>query len=887
MPTANVRPDPDALLKQANAEETRRKRGRLSIFLGYAAGVGKTYAMLEAAHQRRQDGVDVVLGYVETHRRPETDALRQGLEEIPVRKLEYKGVWLSEMDLDAVLSRQPQWAVVDELAHTNAPGSRHPKRYQDVEELLANGIHVMTTLNVQHVESLNDVVAQITGILVKETVPDRLLKDADEIHLVDLPSEELQQRLREGKVYVAGQAESALKKFFRLGNLNALRELALRITAERVGEQMRSYMESHAISGPWHADERILVCLAATPSAEKLVRSARRLADKLHGDLLAIHVESPSQHGLDEMSVENLHSGLQLASQLGAETTVLPGDSIAESVLRFAARHNITKIVLGKTQRPAWKERLQGSLVDHLIRHSGNIDIYIVSDVPESEGARLAEPRRASPAQPWNGYGWAGLLVAAATAMGLPLRQQVEPTNLVMLYLLAILFVALRWGRGPSLLASILGVLAFDFFMVAPYHTFAVSDVQYFFTFAVMLLVGSLTSGLAARAREQAEAAQRRTLLTTELYNFTKDLATATRIDEVLVHIVDTVEHTLSGKVAVFLSKGEKLVPQAGGSFQPGQEELAVAHWAYQHNQPAGQGTETLAGARGRYLPLRTAKNTIGTLGILLTDSSNWLGNDRERLLDAFSTQAALAIEHLGLQEQAMQVKLLTETERLQTALLNSISHDLRTPLVSITGALTAFKEQRDMHPAARGELLQTALDEASRLNRLVGNLLDMTRLEGGVIKPLREAVDLREIIEVVIEEYRGRLVSRPLKVDLPDTLPFVFIDPVLVGRALGNTVDNALKYSPPGSELKISAVPTAESIRLVLEDSGPGIPSDELDQVFDKFHRVDRKDQLGGSGLGLSISKGLIEANGGHIQLANRPTGGLRVEIDLPQAEA
>jgi two-component system sensor histidine kinase KdpD len=882
----NVRPDPDALLEQANAEESRRGRGRLSVFLGYAAGVGKTYAMLEAARQRVEDGLDLVLGYVETHKRPETNALREGLEEIPVRQIEYKGVSLPEMDLDAIVARHPQWAVVDELAHTNAPGARHAKRYQDVEELLASGINVMTTLNVQHVESLNDVVAQITGIQVHETVPDRLLEEADEIKLVDLSPEELQQRLREGKVYVSGQAEAALKKFFRLGNLNALRELALRLTAERVGEQMRSYMETHAIPGPWHAEERVLVCLGPTPASEHLVRAARRLADELHGDLLAIYIETPHHHQLDEAGRNNVRDSLQLAAELGAQTMVLPGNSVAGSILAFAARQNITKIVLGKTRRPLWLDRLQGSLVDYLIRHSGNIDIYVVSSQAHAAAERPRLGLQPARSIRWGDYGWSIVLVAAATLVGLPLRRQVEPTNLVMLYLLVILFVALRWGRGPSLLASVLGVLAFDFFLILPYHTFAVSDVQYFFTFGVLLLVGSLTSGLAARAREQAEAAQRRTILTTELYNFTRDLAAATRLGDVLAHISRHVRQTMDGQVAVFLPRGEGLELQDGASYQPGREEQAVAHWAYQHRQPAGQGTETLAGARGRYLPLRTANDTVAVLGVLLPDGSNSLGDDRERLLDAFCTQAAVAIEHLRLQEQALHLELLTETEHLQTALLDSISHDLRTPLVSITGALTAFKENEGMSPQARGELLNTALGEANRLNRLVGNLLDMTRLEGGALKPLRQSVDLREIVEVALEEYAERLAGRELQVDLPAGLPFVFVDPVLVGRALGNAIDNALKYSPPGSPIRLAAETAASWVRLTLEDAGPGIPAGELGQVFDKFHRVDRKDQLGGSGLGLSISKGLIEANGGRIELANRADGGLSVHISLPQAE-
>lgn len=883
MPAANLRPDPEALLHQVKAEESRRSRGRLSIFLGYAAGVGKTYAMLESAHQREEDGVDVVIGYVETHKRPETDTLREGLEEIPPDQIEYHGVTLPEMDLDAILARKPELVIVDELAHTNAPGSRHNKRYQDVEEILAQGISVLTTLNIQHVESLKDVVAQITGVQVQETLPDRILDEADEIKLVDLPPEELQQRLREGKVYVAGQAERALEKFFRLGNLNALREIALRRTAERVGEQMRTYMETHAIPGPWHAEERVLVCLGPTPSSDYLVRAARRLADELHGDLLAIYVETGAHNRLSEAGRELVRAGLRLSEELGATITVLPGNSVAESILTFAARHNITKIVVGKTMRPMWLDRLRGSLVDYLIRHSGNVDIYVVSGKQDEElpkGPRTRTPIR------WLDYVWAFSLLGLVTLLGIPLRAQVEPTNLVMLYLLVIVFVALRWGRGPSLLASILGVLFFDFFLILPYHTFAVADLQYLFTFAVFLLVGLLTSGLAARARDQAEVAQRRTILTTELYNFTRDLAAAADLDTILTQIAKHIKQSLDGDVAIFLPKGSHLeLHMASSSFQPGPEEQAVAHWVFDHNQPAGQGTDTLAGARGRYVPLRTTHATVGVLGMLPAQDQEENEAEHSRLLDAFCTQAAVTIERLQLEGQARRVEVMAETEKLQTALLNSISHDLRTPLVSITGALTAFQENEQMKGPARKELLQTASGEANRLNRLVGNLLDMTRLEGGAVKPLRQSVDIREIIEVALQEYRERLAQRKVDVNVPTDLPFIAVDPVLVGRAVGNVLENSIKYSPPGSPIGLSAFAKDKFVDLEIADHGPGIPSSDLHLVFDKFHRVNRPDQLGGTGLGLSISKGLVEANGGEIHLVNRPDGGLRVTISLPQS--
>lgn len=879
-----MRPDPDALLQQATAEEQRRGRGRLTIFLGYAAGVGKTYAMLSTAHQRKEEGVDVVVGYVETHKRAETEELRIGLEEIPTKEVDYRGVALREFDIDTALARKPEKIVVDELAHTNAPGSRHAKRYQDVEELLAAGISVYTSLNIQHIESLNDVVAQITGVQVKETLPDRILDEADEIKLVDLPPEELQQRLREGKVYIAGQASRALEKFFRLGNLNALREIALRQTAERVGEKMRTYMETHAIPGPWHAEERVLVCLGPAPTSEHLVRSARRLADELHGDLLAIYVETGTHNRLDDAGRQEVRDSLQFAEELGAKITVLPGASVADTILSFAARHNITKIVVGKTIRPPWLEKFRGSLVDYLIRHSGNVDIYVVSGATaESKPGRVREK---APIE-WRDYAFAAALIGLATLFGIPLRTQVEPTNLAMLYLLIIMFVAIRFGRGPSLFAVIMGVLTFDFFMVPPYNTFAVSDLNYLFTFATLFVVSLIISSLAARARDQAEVALKRTLITTELYDFTRDLAGATDLDGILMQIAKHMRQTLDAEVAIFLPQGRDLVFHTGSSsFQPGPEEQATAYWAFQHETPAGQGTETLSGTRGRYLPLKTTHGTVGVLGLQLPKTPDHVEAEQTRLLDAFCTQAAVAIERLHLEDQARRVEVMAETEKLQTALLNSISHDLRTPLVSITGALTTFQENEQLKGAARTDLLQTALGEANRLNRLVGNLLDMTRLEGGAVKPIHQSVDLREIIEVALEEYKERLGNRKVEVSVPSDLPFVNVDPVLIGRALGNLVENAVKYSPTGSPLAVSAASRDGWVELEIADSGPGIPIDELVMVFDKFHRVNRPNQLGGTGLGLSISKGLVEANGGKISLANLPQGGLAVTISLPQSE-
>jgi two-component system, OmpR family, sensor histidine kinase KdpD len=652
----NLRPDPDELLKHVTAEEQRRRKGKLKIFLGYAAGVGKTYAMLEAARQRLEEKIDVVVGYIETHKRAETEALVRGLEIIPRRQIDYRGVTLTEMDLDTVLKRHPALALVDELAHTNAPDSRHPKRYLDVAELLDAGIDVYTTLNIQHLESLNDVVAQITGTAVRETVPDWIIDEADDIVLVDLPPDELQQRLAEGKVYVPDQAARAIQRFFRPGNLNALREMALRRTAERVGDQMRAYMQTHAIPGPWHAEERILVCISPSVLAERLIRAARRLADELNAEWMAIYVETLQHSRLTEKERDTLSRALLLAEELGAKTARIPGTSIAETVIQYARTHNITKIIVGKPVLPFLIDLVRGSVVDQIIRHSGNIDVHVISSVvAPGEVPRTIRFRSSGP---WQRYLISLAVVVACTGIVALIYPSLPITNAVMLYLLAVVLVASRAGRGPALATALLSVAAFDFFFIPPRFTFSISDVQHLITFIGFLVVAIVTSTLASQAREQAQVARRRQMQTAALYDLSRDLAATGPLLPMLEIICAFVSSTFGTRAAIFLPRQDRLVPLTStANFPLYQEEIAVADWAFRHGQAAGQGTSTLPAVEGTYLPLKTGQGTIGILGVASTEAHQALSSEQQRLLEASVSLAALAIERAQLSEKAHQIE--------------------------------------------------------------------------------------------------------------------------------------------------------------------------------------------------------------------------------------
>ena len=862
-------------------------RGKLKIFLGYAAGVGKTFAMLEAAHQRKREGVDMVVGYIETHKRAETESMLTGLEVLPRASIDYRGIKLTEMDVDGILARRPQLVLVDEMAHTNAPGTRHAKRYQDIEEILDAGIDVYTTLNIQHLESLNDVVAQVTGVIVHETVPDSAIDEATEIEVIDLPPEELLLRLKEGKVYVPDQAARAIQEFFRKGNLTALREMSLRRAAERVDDQMRSYMRTRAISGVWPAAERLLVCISPSPYAEKIVRTARRLADELKADWFVVYVEVASKPEVNPVNRARIDQTLRLAESLGAKARTLPGHSIREAVFAYAHKHNITKIVVGKPLRPRWREWFTGSVVDQLVYASGDIDVYVIS--AQAEATQPVVPKDWRPHRPLLRYLLSLALVGAATIFSLFFRGSVEPTNLVMIYLATVVICAIYLGRGPGLVAALVGVLAFDYFLVPPYYTFAVGDTQYILTFAALLTISLVVSTLTARVREQAEAAIQGEARASALYSLGRDLTSAKDLEQVTDTIVTHIGEVFGREVAIFLPReGEVHTFAHSPGYLPDEHELAVANWVFQHDQPAGRGTDTLPEASVRCHPLKTSRGPVGVLGVHPPASGNMLSLEQRESLLAFTDQAALSIERAILAEQAKQAEVLTAADKLQTALLNSISHDLRTPLVSITGALSSLEqENQQLDRSAERSLIRTAREEADRLNRLVGNLLEMTRLEAGALKVKRDACDVEDLIGTAIGQTEDRLAGRNVQVDVPAGIPMISADFVLIVHVLNNLLDNAIKYSPPGSPLDVRARRNGNQVEVTVLDRGISIPKDDLERVFDKFYRVQRPEQVTGTGLGLAICKGIIEAHGGRIWAEARAGGGTSVTITLPVAEA
>jgi two-component system sensor histidine kinase KdpD len=878
------RPDPDELLSHVQADERQQARGKLKIFFGYAAGVGKTYAMLEAAHQRLAEGVAVVAGYVETHGRPETDALLAGLETLPPAQVEYRGRQWPELDVDAVLARRPALALVDELAHSNVPGSRHARRYQDVDEILAAGIDVYTTLNVQHLESLNDAVAQITGVTVRETIPDRAIDQGTDLELIDLLPDELQQRLEEGKVYVPDLAAHAIRQFFRKGNLTALRELAMRYAATRVDEQMRAYMQMRAIPGPWPAGDQLLVCVGPSPFAERLVRAARRLAGELNAGWTALYVETPNHLRLSPEEQDRVARTLYLAEELGGRAITLSGRSVVAAAVDYARRHNVTKIVVGQPSGARWQQLLGGTIVDQIIHTNGHIDLYVIGG--ETDAGRTSEARTWRPRGSWPQYLWAVALVVLGSLLGALLHRFLAPTNLVMIYLLVVVVAALYLGRGPAVLAAILGVLVFDFFFVLPYYTLAVADTEYVLTFLALLLVGLIVSDLTARVQEQIEAARRRERETSALYALSRDLAVATNLDAETDAVAAHAGETFGREVIILLpGDNQELQPYGGRpDFTLDEHEMAVATWVFHNGLPAGRGTDTLSSARLRYLPLKTARKMVGVLGVRAAEEGKYLSPEQRRLLEAFASLAAVAIERVQLVQAASQVQILEVTEKLQTALLNSISHDLRTPLVSITGALTSLMDERVRRDDEAGRVLvETAAEEAGRLNRLVSNLLDMTRLEAGAVRIHRELRDLQDVIGAALQQVGERLADRPVTVDLPAALPLVPLDFVLLVHVLVNLVDNALKYSPPGSAIEIRVRITDAEAQIDVADRGLGIPEEDLARIFQKFYRVQRPNSVAGTGLGLSISKGLVEVHGGRIWAQNRPGGGTVVTVALP----
>jgi two-component system, OmpR family, sensor histidine kinase KdpD len=874
---SDQRPSPEALLEAARREE--RRSGQLKIFVGAAPGVGKTYEMLQQARARKQDGYDVVAGVVETHGRKETQALLDGLEIIPRKRLEYRGQWLEEMDLDAMIARHPQIALVDELAHTNTPGSRHPKRYLDVEELLNHGIDVYTTVNIQHIESLNDVVAQITHVRVRETVPDSVFDRADAVELVDLTPDDLIERLKEGKVYIPKQAERALEHFFSPANLTALRELALRRTAERVDEQLLTEMQARAIPGPWAAGERILVCISEDRRAAGLVRYAKRLADRLHGPWTALYVESRRSLQLSEEERDRVADTLRLAQALAGEAVTIPSTdrSIADDVIGYAQANNVTQIVIGKATRTRWFEILHGSVVHDLVRRSGNISVHVIAGdtmgepIPKKR-VRAADESKAIEARP---YVAALLVVATAVGVGALLWPWIGLENTGLVFLTAIVGIAVRFGLWPSLFASVVAALCYNFFFTEPYYAFTISDPKDVVAVVFFTIVAVVVSNVAARGRAQAVAAMARAGTTDLLYAFSSKLAGVGTLDDVLWATAYQTALMLKVRVVILLPEHGSIAVKAG--YPPedilDDADIAAANWAWQNDRSAGRGSDTLPGAKRLFLPMRTGRGAIGIIGIDSDKPGPLLTPDQRRLLDALIDQSALAIERVRLVEDLERAKRTAEADRLRSALLTSISHDLKTPLAAVLGAAGTLRDLSSaLSDREKADLLATIVDEAERLNRFIANLLDMTRLESGAIVPNAAPHDIGEIVGSALRRASKILARHHVELELAADLPMLDLDAVLFEQVLFNLLDNAAKYSPDGTTIRIQSWRDRDSVCLQVLDEGDGIPPAELEHIFDKFYRVEKGDRVrAGTGLGLAISRGFVEAMHGTITAANR----------------
>ncbi len=879
------RPSPEALLEQAK----REGRGKLKIFIGAAPGVGKTFAMLRSAQARKNEGIDVVIGIVETHQRSETETMAQGLDTIPRLTIDYRGLQFLEMDLDAVLARKPKLVLVDELAHTNIPGVRHPKRHQDVEELLEAGIDVYSTLNVQHIESLNDVVARITGVTVRETVPDSIMQKADSIELIDLTPEELLQRLNEGKVYIPEQARLAMSRFFTTGNLTALRELALRQAAARVDEQMVDYMRSHAIAGPWPAGDRIMVCIGDDGQATSLVRTAKRTAERRGVPWLALYIETHRHAVLSKNVRSEITQALHLAESLGGEALTIANEDVPGEVLRVARERNVSVIIVGRSVRSVMSRLMRQSLAKHLLDLDEGFDILVVSG---------SDPKRRSPHDHkqdehlftkawWQSYAFATLVVGITTVIAWGASHLTDLPTLSLIYLVGVMLVSVDYGFKVSLYTSILSFLTFDFLFTPPRYSLMIERHEDFLTLSFFLVVAITAGVIGARLQRQMQVTRHNALRIQALYDFNKTIAAAATLDNVLQAVVHHVADMLKSQVVVLLPYGERLetVATFPSDIVLDTASGAAMDWVWRHGRPAGLNSDTLPGAPFYGLPMLAGGETVGVLAIRPNEDAAF-SSDQEHMLISIASQSAVTIGRTTLVADIEQAHLQTETERLRASLLSSISHDLRTPLVAILGATTSLRDYWDkFDDKSRRDLFATIEDESDRLNRFVQNLLDMTQLVSGGLKLRRQPTDIQDLVGTALTKLRKQIGTRPLHIDIADNLPPVDTDLSILERVLVNILDNACKYSPPGQAIDISARREAHYIRITITDRGPGIPEEERDRVFDMFYRVKiGSAPTSGAGLGLAICRGFIEAHDGRIQAQSGNDGiGTRIVVRLP----
>ncbi len=862
-----ARPDPDALLRAA----TREGKGRLKVFLGAAPGVGKTYEMLTDAAARRDAGLDAVIGVVETHGRRETEAKVHGFEIVPRKPVEYQGHVLGEMDIDAILQRRPGLVLVDELAHTNAPGSRHDKRYQDVEELIAAGIDVYSTLNIQHLESLNDLIASFTKVRVRETLPDRVIEHA-EIEIVDIPPDELIERLREGKVYVPDEASRALGHFFSKSNLSALRELALRRAAQAVDAQMLDYMRANAVGGVWAVNDRLVVAISEQPGAPELVRASKRLADALRSPWTAVHIETPRSRALGNSENTQLAETMHLAAQLGAHVATVPAETVLDGLKRFAVEARATQLIVGKSMRSRWFELRHGSIVDQLVRQTPGLAVHVLPLGAAVTKRQFRTERKTGAWGSLKGYLVSLGLIVLVTVLGLLIFAGGNITNIGLLFLIPVMVAATRFGLRTGIVTSLASSLAYNFFFIPPTNTFTIEDPQNIITVLVLLGVAITGSQLAARVRDQALLAQASSAQNSSLAGFARQLTGISTLDELAHVLCAEIGRLLDANTILLIPDPDGLGVRA--SSPPGHKlemlDDAAARWALDNNRPAGRGSDTLTASEWLFYPVGSAGHALAVFGLARSDAHAPIRSDQLPLLLSLLDQAGLAVERIALEGEMSKLAQVQERDRLRHALLSSVSHDLRTPLTTILGSL---KEIRPTSPQQEQQLAATRV-EAERLHRFVANLLDMVRIEAGALHQTIEPVELADSVASAVDDLKGVLHDHPPHIELPGDLPFVLVDPQLFHHCLINLIENAAKYAAHGSSVTISARREGDGVTLSVEDQGPGIPQGQEQRIFETFARIEGSDRKGGTGLGLAIVKGFAEAMGLEVEAANRADG-------------
>jgi two-component system sensor histidine kinase KdpD len=882
---------PDEEIAERERQDGRARRGRLKIFFGAAPGVGKTYTMLEAARHAREGGLDVVVGYVEPHGRADIETLLHGLAQLPSRDTTHGGIMRRDLDVDAARRRSPALLLVDELAHSNwfegEPGPRHAKRWQDIQELLAARIDVWTTLNVQHLESLNDVVAGITGVRQGETIPDRVFDEADEVELVDLPPTELLARLRAGKVYPAGEAPAGIEQFFREPNLVALRELALRRTADRVDAAARAYDGKEPASKPWLARDRFLVAVAPDEQAEQLVRLGKRFAGAMDAEWMVVSVETPAMQRLGERARNRRVDVLRLAESLGAETVTLDGPSAAAALSEYARLRNVTRIVVGEPKRPRWWFAFRPSTAIQLMRAPRAFDVSSIAfREPSSSATREAvvDPRGIA----WSSYA-AGLPISiACTVLAAIMFPYFSLTDLVMVYLLGATIAALRLGRGPAAMVAVVNTVAFDFMFVPPRYSLAVSNFNYVVTFGVMLAVALIIASLVANVRAQNRVAGARERRTSLLYGMSRELVAARGFDHLTRVAIKHVAETFAGRAAVLLPDGEGRIshpPAQAVSGSLRDADLSIAQWVFDHDTPAGLGTDALPAAPAQYLPLRGSGKVLGVLAVEPSHRRRLLLPEQRHLLETFAGQIALALERAVLADEAERARVSAETESLRNTLLASISHDLRTPLAVIAGASSALNDTSTAFDEHSRRLLASSIEsKANEMTQIISNVLDLMRLEAGNVVLHRDWQTLDDLVGSALDRLKTQLVEHPVEVDLPADLPPVYVDGALMLQVFTNLLENAAKHTPRGTRITIRASAAEAAVRVVVDDTGPGLPGD-AERLFEKFQRGRDEGNTGGAGLGLAICRAIVNLHGGRIDAARRAGGGARFTFTLPVA--